>query len=136
MLVLSRKVGQEIRLVEAGVTIRVGSSSPSKVQLSIDAPRELTILRGELERDEQSTLSSRSASSAVQRLAEWAESLDASQLADEMPLVDELLERLLELRLTAAQQRDEKPAAIVFDDLAPPSLVRQSSAAYAVAGCC
>ncbi|TWU60950.1 MULTISPECIES: carbon storage regulator [Crateriforma] len=48
MLVLSRKVGQEILIPELGVVIQVTSTGSSKVQLGVQAPRDVRILRGEL----------------------------------------------------------------------------------------
>ncbi len=47
MLVLSRKPDQEI-LIDGHIRIRVTRISGNRVTLAIDAPRETTIMRGEL----------------------------------------------------------------------------------------
>ena len=47
MLVLTRKETETIHLVEAGVTITIVEVGRNKVRIGIEAPRELTILRGE-----------------------------------------------------------------------------------------
>jgi len=48
MLVLSRKVGQKIQFPEIGVTITIIQASGSMAKIAIDAPRELTVVRGEI----------------------------------------------------------------------------------------
>ncbi len=48
MLVLSRKAGEAIELREAEVVIRVIAVKKSKVQLGIEAPREISVKRSEL----------------------------------------------------------------------------------------
>jgi carbon storage regulator CsrA len=48
MLILSRKEGESIEIPELGIVIQVASIKKSRVALSIEAPRELAILRGEL----------------------------------------------------------------------------------------
>ena len=47
MLVVSRKAGEEILLPSLGVTIRIADTKKSKVQIAIDAPEKVQILRGE-----------------------------------------------------------------------------------------
>lgn len=47
MLVLSRREGESITFPELGVEIRVVGLRKSKVQLGIEAPREITVSRGE-----------------------------------------------------------------------------------------
>jgi carbon storage regulator len=47
MLVLSRKVGEEI-LIGNDITISISEISRGYVKIGIDAPKELSILRGEL----------------------------------------------------------------------------------------
>lgn len=52
MLVLSRKPGQTIELPQLQVAVRVLKTSPSQVQVGIEAPESIRIVRGELnERD-------------------------------------------------------------------------------------
>lgn len=51
MLVLSRKVGETIRIAD-DVEIVVVQIGPGKVRLGINAPPEVKILRGELKPDE------------------------------------------------------------------------------------
>lgn len=48
MLVLSRRVGDEITLPELGVTIRLLDLRGKVAKVGVKAPRELSILRGEL----------------------------------------------------------------------------------------
>ncbi len=48
MLILSRKPGESICLPGTNTTITIHRSSGGRVVLAIDAPREVTILRGEL----------------------------------------------------------------------------------------
>ncbi len=52
MLVLSRKVGEEIVLPECGVRIVVVKSSSARTSLAIVAPPDVRILRKELCEDE------------------------------------------------------------------------------------
>lgn len=47
MLVLSRKVGQEI-LVGENITITVVRIGPNTVRIGIEAPKELNVVRSEL----------------------------------------------------------------------------------------
>ena len=47
MLVLSRKIGEEI-VIGAGVTVRVARLSRSQVALAIDAPRSVSVVRKEI----------------------------------------------------------------------------------------
>jgi carbon storage regulator len=47
MLVISRKTGEKIRVGDS-VTFTILSVSGDKVAVGIDAPREISILRGEL----------------------------------------------------------------------------------------
>lgn len=49
MLVLSRKAGEKIHIGD-GITIEVRRVAGNRVTLAIDAPRDLRILRGELEK--------------------------------------------------------------------------------------
>lgn len=48
MLVLSRRVGEEITLPELGITIRVVKVRSGAASVGVDAPRNLRVLRGEL----------------------------------------------------------------------------------------
>lgn len=49
MLVLARKMNEKITLPELGVTIEILRTGCHQVRIGIDAPRDLRILRGELE---------------------------------------------------------------------------------------
>ena len=51
MLVLSRKQGESIRIND-NITINVVSVGPGRVKIAIDAPQDVTILRGELVDDQ------------------------------------------------------------------------------------
>jgi carbon storage regulator len=48
MLVLSRKVGEEIVIPELGIRIEVLRTNRNQVRIGIDAPDSIKILRGEL----------------------------------------------------------------------------------------
>lgn len=48
MLVLSRRVGEDICLPDLDVTIHVLKSKGGRVAIGVDAPREAKVLRGEL----------------------------------------------------------------------------------------
>ncbi|HBJ36933.1 MAG TPA: carbon storage regulator [Planctomycetaceae bacterium] len=48
MLVLSRKLQESITLPDSGVTITVLRISGERIQLGIEAPKEVSILREEL----------------------------------------------------------------------------------------
>jgi carbon storage regulator CsrA len=50
MLVIRRKISEEVTIDVAGVTVKVVllGASGSKVKLGFSAPREVVILRGEL----------------------------------------------------------------------------------------
>ncbi len=48
MLVLSRKVGEQIVIPNCGLTVTVLDASASRVRLGVDAPSRVTIRRGEL----------------------------------------------------------------------------------------
>lgn len=48
MLVLSRKVGETI-CIGGAITIKVTAASKGRVRIAIDAPREIPVLRGELQ---------------------------------------------------------------------------------------
>ncbi len=52
MLVLSRKQGEKVRLGES-ILVTVVSVSGDKVRLGIQAPREVLVLRDELDRHEK-----------------------------------------------------------------------------------
>src|SRR6056297_75657 len=47
MLVLSRKLGEAIELPTVGVTVRVVGLKKSRIELGIEAPQSIQILRGE-----------------------------------------------------------------------------------------
>jgi carbon storage regulator len=47
MLVLSRKVGEQL-IIGDDVTITITKSSSNRVTVGIDAPRDVSILRGEI----------------------------------------------------------------------------------------
>lgn len=51
MLVLSRKQGESIRIND-NITINIVSVGPGRVKIAIDAPQDVTILRGELVDDQ------------------------------------------------------------------------------------
>lgn len=47
MLVISRKVGEELRIGE-NINIKIIDIDKTQIKIGIDAPREIAILRGEL----------------------------------------------------------------------------------------
>lgn len=47
-LVLSRKEGEEIVLVEANVTIRIEDIKGNRVQVAIEAPKDVCVMRREI----------------------------------------------------------------------------------------
>jgi carbon storage regulator CsrA len=49
MLVLTRKDGEKIRLPELGITIWVLPRDGHQTRIGIEAPREIRVIRGELE---------------------------------------------------------------------------------------
>ena len=49
MLVLTRKVGEKFYVPEIGLTVTILKQSGNKLSIGIDAPRQYTILRGELD---------------------------------------------------------------------------------------
>lgn len=55
MLVLSRKKGEAVEFAELDVVVRVISLAKSKVQLGIEAPREITIHRSEIAPEQHSS---------------------------------------------------------------------------------
>ena len=65
MLVLSRRTKETIRFPELDITIEILQIKGSNVRVGIDAPIEISILRGELEDCEQvSSLNSNSRSNS------------------------------------------------------------------------
>lgn len=46
-LVLSRKSGEEIVLVDQGITIRIDDIKGNRVQVAIEAPKDVRVLRRE-----------------------------------------------------------------------------------------
>lgn len=48
MLVLSRKEGESIELIGLGVTIRVESIRGNRIQIGIEAPKSVKVMRSEL----------------------------------------------------------------------------------------
>lgn len=74
MLVLTRKVNQQIRLGEE-ITITVLRVQGNSIRIGIDAPRNVRVLRGELEPREAAT---------VERV-EMDLELDSEAPADEIP---------------------------------------------------
>jgi len=47
-LVLSRKEGEEIVLVDQGITIRIDDIKGNRVQVAIEAPKDVRVLRREI----------------------------------------------------------------------------------------
>lgn len=55
MLVLSRKAGEKL-VIDGNITIRVVRIQGNRITLGIEAPSDVKILRGELDRSSASTL--------------------------------------------------------------------------------
>lgn len=53
MLVLSRRIGEEIRLPELDITIRLIRVKGKGATIGVDAPHEIRVLRGELQEREE-----------------------------------------------------------------------------------
>lgn len=64
MLILQRKVGQSI-LIGDNITITVQSISSDKVKISVDAPKEVQIIREELKIAEKSNQEAAAVSSST-----------------------------------------------------------------------
>jgi len=47
-LVLSRKEGEEIVLVDQGITIRIDDIKGNRVQVAIEAPKNVRVMRREI----------------------------------------------------------------------------------------
>lgn len=47
-LVLSRKAGEEIVLVDQGITIRIDDIKGNRVQVAIEAPKDVRVMRREI----------------------------------------------------------------------------------------
>ena len=56
MLVLSRKVGEEVLVDDGQIRIRVIRISQNRVAIGIDAPVDVSVLRAELDFDRESEL--------------------------------------------------------------------------------
>jgi carbon storage regulator len=48
MLVLTRRIGESIRVPSCGITVKILEVRGSKVRLGINAPQEIKVLRDEL----------------------------------------------------------------------------------------
>lgn len=55
MLVLTRKVGEAVFFPEVGASVKIIQSSSKTVKMGIEAPKELTVLREEVETDKSIT---------------------------------------------------------------------------------
>ena len=55
MLVIRRRAGESL-FIGDGVEIRILEVSPSQVKLGINAPKEITVLRGEVRQTQQANL--------------------------------------------------------------------------------
>lgn len=55
MLVLSRKTHESIVLPDLNITIRVADISGNRVRLAIEAPREIQVLRQEVQERQETT---------------------------------------------------------------------------------
>ncbi len=66
MLVLSRKVGEQI-CIGGGILVQVKQIKSDRVSLGIDAPRQLTVLRGELSNEAERSRDRTSAIAQHQR---------------------------------------------------------------------
>ncbi len=107
MLVLSRKQGESVEFAELDVVVRVISLKKSKVQLGIEAPRQIAVSRGEIAAD-------RRASHAVD--ASEADQNSDFRILDELARIEAELAALAEL--AAAKDR------VIARDLAADSIAR------------
>jgi carbon storage regulator len=56
MLVLSRKVGEEIVMPDQGVTVTVVAVRGNRVRIGVSAPRDVSIYRKEIDPSEESNV--------------------------------------------------------------------------------
>jgi len=98
MLVLSRKQGESVEFAELGVTVSVVSLNKSKVQLGIQAPRQITVNRSEIagRRDE----------------ARKTDGLESQRVFDELARIEAELAALAEL----ADAKDRQVARQIATD--------------------
>ncbi len=158
MLVLSRKEGESITFPELGVEVRVVGLRKSKVQLGIEAPKEITISRGEqVDRVPKESESSEAEhqiaelvrlEAALIELAELAERIDPAQATE---LTGDAIERIAGIKRSVrlASRSHAEPKSIselvtvrtdVIDrlrigqpeEVQPAECVRQLPAGYAV----
>ena len=153
MLVVSRKVGEQVEFPDLGIAIRLVGIRASRAEIGIEAPRSLQILRGELvaakphcTRDGSGGTKEKSQEnvlvSELTKLKAMAQALaksgSAVETAAPIELVDELRALLAQLSPSSARrvqgsnihdsgEADRRPFA-----LAEPDQVRQSPVDYAV----
>jgi carbon storage regulator CsrA len=153
MLVLSRKHGESIEFAGMEIAVRVISSTKTKVQLGIEAPRDVIINRSEqidrrmpreaasIERDKADSSTQvleelARVESEVAALAELAGPKDrviANTIASDAIARLQAVERTV--RLTARTRVSERPISEFLNEWAPeaqPTCVRQCSVSYSV----
>ncbi len=107
MLVLSRKQGESVEFAELDVVVRVISLKKSKVQLGIEAPRQITVSRSEIAGERRTS-----------------QAVDASR-ADQDPdvrILDELAR--IEAELAALAELADAKDRVIARDLAADSIER------------
>ncbi|GEM_PF-4349456 len=147
MLVLSRKPTESLELPDLGVQIRILRCTPSQVQIGIDAPRSIRVIRGELSCDDIRSLPDQLDAVHSQRLlarlesqvcalAEMSAASDrdlASSVAEEATATLQQLRRQLSgAARTKPPIRSLRAGAIAADAAVPSSCVRQTESGYAI----
>ncbi len=135
MLVLSRKEKERILFPTLGITVEVVRTGANKVQLGIDAPREIRIIRDELNDFAETELRSRSISefreSEVRcELESAGKSIDRAQKQIRQGNCDQAGEALEQALLSLRQLESQFAAADCKPE--PAHCIGESRAGYRV----
>lgn len=142
MLVLSRKANETCEMPELGISIRILRCTPSHVQIGIEAPRAIRIMRGELathevrraalDVDGQGLAAFHQLEAQILALTELSSISDrelAATVAEEALDALQRLRRTIVNRATAAPSTAPRPTA---DSLSPIKCVRETEIGYAI----
>ncbi|TWU56921.1 carbon storage regulator [Rubripirellula tenax] len=101
MLVLSRKKGESIEFPSLGVVVRVLDLKKSRIEIGIDAPRDVAIVRGEnvaVTGKQRASLASQPLAEIEARIAALAELADPKHRTVARQVAADAISRLGELR--------------------------------------